>query len=201
MGTVMLSCALADVAAAEAAPPAPIVRKVPPGMEDLERQRAAEATPKPDAYWRGGLTLHVGAAVGSFIAARSTTDRVAGTNVSFAIGGFPASRLAVYLQLESTVTDKYASENAHDLGFVGLTADYFVTDRVLVGGGLGQATTELPGLYDDEEVLSLAAQARMSFVVTQWRKHAFDLTGAVTTARFEKTQVTAINLGVGYRLF
>jgi hypothetical protein len=197
--TVML---LVGTAMAQpSAPPAPIVRKVPPGMEQLEAQRALEAAPKPDAYWRRGLTLRAGLGVGSYIASRSTTEQVSAMSVSFAIGGFPTSRLAVFLHLESTDTDDYESVNADDLGFVGLAVDYFVTDHVLVGGGIGQASTELRREYDEDDVMSLAAQGRLSVVLTQRRKHALDLMGAVTTARFEKTQVTTINLGVGYRFF
>ncbi len=177
-------------------PPAPIVRSAPPGMEQLAALRSAQEAPKPAAYWRSGLTLRAGLGVGSFIASESTTDQGSGTNTTVAIGGFPTQRLAVLVQIDYTNTDRYEVGNASDLQLAGLAADWFLTDQIMVGAGVGQAETLLDTHTDAS---GLGVQGRFGYLVTQRRQHAVDLLGTVTTARFDTTQVTAINVGVGYR--
>ena len=184
-------------------PPAPIVRAVPPGMEQMAAAQAEAAAPKPDEHWRSGFTLRVGFGVGSFIAARTSTERSTSTTFTLGLGGFPTKNIAVYLQLEGTSNgnDDLMTEG---LGFVGLTADYFVTDRIVLGGGVGQTTTTVwsTGAYgypDAEERDGFGAQGRASYVLTQRRKHALDLSGALTTGKFDRMQVTTVNLQIAYR--
>lgn len=165
--------------------------------------RAEEEAPRPDAHWRSGFTLRAGLGVGSFIAARSSTERSSSTTVTLALGGFATNRLAVYLQLEGTSggNDELMTE---DLSFVGLTGDYFFTDRFVVGGGVGQTQTtvwapEVDGFLWPEERDGFGAQGRASYLLTQRRQHAIDLAGAVTTGMFDRMQVTTVNLQIAYR--
>lgn len=203
--------AAAQPAGQPAGPPAPIVRAVPPGMEQMAAAQAQEAAaraeamaPKPDAYWRKGFTLRAGFGVGSFIAARVTTERSTSTTFTLGLGGFPTNKLAVYLQLEGTSSGNNDEMTTDGLGFVGLTADYFLADRFVLGGGVGQTTTSVwvprdGGYAWPEERDGFGAQGRASYVLTQQRKHALDLSGAVTTGVFDRMQVTTVNLQIAYR--
>ncbi len=116
--------------------------------------------------------------------------------MSLSVGGFLTPTLAVQVQIEHTNTDGYEFGNASDLQFAGMTVEWFVTERIVVGGGVGQTETVLDN-YNDEA--GLGVQGRFGYLVTQRRQHSVDLLGAVTTSRFDKTQVTTINVGVGYR--
>lgn len=205
LSTPVILCLLAEMSFAQPAgpPPAPIVRAVPPGMEQMAAAQAEAAAPRPDAHWRSGFTLRAGFGVGSFIAARSTVERSSSTTVTLGLGGFATKNLAIYLQLEGTSggDDDLMTE---DLGFVGLTADYFLTDRLVLGGGVGQTQTtvrvpEVDGYLWPEGRDGFGAQGRASYVLTQRRKHALDLTGAVTTGVFDRLQVTTANLQIAYR--
>src|SRR5688572_1225997 len=164
------------------APPAPIVRAVPPGMEQIAAQRAAEAAPKPAEHWRSGFTLRASFGVGSYVVADGGgTERDSSTVIMLGLGGFPVNSIAVMLHLEGT-SGGSRDLMAKNLGFMGLSADYFITDKLMLGAGVGQTTMseyvlEADGFLWPEERDGFGAQGRAGYVLTQRRKHAVDLTG------------------------
>ena len=173
-------------------------------MEQLAAQRAAEAAPRPDAHWRSGFTLRASFGVGSYIVADgSGAERTSSSTFMLGLGGFATRNLAVMLHLEGT-NGGSRDLMTQDMSFIGLTADYFITDKLVLGAGAGQTrmtewAPEPDGFLWPESREGFGAQGRAGYVVTQRRKHAIDLTGAVTTGVFDDTQVTTVNLQIGYR--
>lgn len=183
MRTAVIAMVLLAAVRAAAAQPSSAPPPVPP-------LTTAPATPTQPSDWRDGLTLRVGIGMGSQLAADGYgTHRAESSTFSFAIGGYPSRRLALLFQFETTHTEgAVANDNLH---LMALAADVFVTDRVVLGGAIGQTT------LDDRA--SIGAEGRAALLLTQRRKHAVDLAATASTSRLGRTQVTTIEVSVAYR--
>jgi hypothetical protein len=199
---VGLALLLAAPAARAESPPPVIVRPVPPGMESYAQSYAAAHAPKTRADYRSGFTLRVSLGAGTFaVADRDGAVAGSGSALSLSLGGFVSRRFALYGHLEGSGGD--ADHVLDSLQLVGVGADWFVTDRWVIGGALGQAQAD--GWSEDGwehmEYSGAGVHARVGYVVWQRRKHALDVTAAWSAGFFEDVQVQSVGLHVGYRFF
>ncbi len=191
--------ATAGIARAEI--PTPVPRPVPPGYEQV----AARVAPAPltPAQARSGFTLRVDFAVGAHAAADRDVETSGGTSFGLAAGAFLSSRVAVMGLVEGASASSNQLDELDHMDFIGVTGELFLSDRFSLAGGAGQARTTYRLPLDGwlETLTGLGFHGRASAVVWQRRKHALDLSLAVTSGVFDERQVTSAGLQLGYRYF
>jgi hypothetical protein len=197
---VGLALLLAASAAHAESPPPVVVRPVPPGMEAYAQSYAVAHAPKTRADDRSGFTLRVSLGAGTFaVADRGGVETGSGTAFALSLGGFVSRRFALFGHVEGSGGDP---DHAIDqLQLVGLAGDFFVTDRWVIGGALGQAQADG---WDDgwhEEHSGAGVHGHVGYIVGQRRKHALDITATWTAGFFEDVQVQSAGIAVGYRFF
>jgi hypothetical protein len=193
---------------ARGAPPAPIVRAVPPGMEHLigvqsaPAAAAAPAAPQPTtpAGWRTGFTLRIALTVGAFVASGSEVDRDSGPSFALAAGAFVSRRLAITAQLEGSGGGNDLTI-ARNLQLITLGGDLFVNDHIVLGVGVGQASTRTLSAdgFSFDRRRGFGVHGRVGYLALQRARNALEVTVATTSGWFDNLQVITAGAGLAYR--
>ncbi len=163
---------------------------------------AAEAALEPE---RSGLTFEVSVGVGGIYVAVDKADdsrHPSQTGINVGVGGFVEPRAALGVRIASLSTtqrDIMGTAVRTTTAFAGPTLQYWASDRVFVGVGLGVgfAYSDLAGVGG---VKGLAGDLRLGYNVHRTRNHAFYAAAEVTPALYDTSKHVGVSLQLGWQM-
>jgi hypothetical protein len=181
--------AIAGTAAAQSAPPPP----APGGYY-------AQQPPGPRrSGFTGGLDLGLGiTSVSPEQGDGDTRSGLAGLNVQ--LGGFVSPQLALNVRISGTTFNVDGVPGTFVAGFLGLNAQYWVAQKVFVGGGAGLGYFALTE-SDAEADTGPALNGRVGYELWQSSSSAIHAALEITPAFYEDGTLTSVGFQIGWQHF
>jgi hypothetical protein len=158
---------------------------------------------------RSGFTIETSLGIGSTTVPRDGRSAESFTSIAgldLGIGGFVAPDLAVTLRIASTTYFVPASIFPESTQWIAMTSafvspalQYWVSDRLFVGGGAGLGVWDNDA--DDPPQFGVGLDARVGYGVLVGRRGTLFLTGEITAGFFDEGDTVGYALKVGAQLF
>ncbi len=165
---------------------------LPPSKEaQMSDGDVATAGSPSRASYRRSTTIEASIGVGLLVSSHADGG-IGLSGVNLGIGGFLNSRLAIAARFAGVLT---RGDNPVTLLFLGGVVQYWIDDKLWVGGGLGLGNVD----GDRGSANGLGFDVRGGYTIKQTREHAVGVSVEVLPALFAGRVLTGIAVLAGYQ--